>query len=299
MRLRRALLFMPGDSRRKIEKAVSLNADCIIMDLEDGVAHSQKQVARETIAAALRELAFGHSERLIRINAVNAENTYAADLHATLPALPDGYVLPKVEHAAQLREVDLLLSAQEAKHNLSPGHFALLAIIETALGVVNLREIAACGLPRLQALIFGAEDFAGDMGAVRTASGHEIAYARAAVVLHAKAYGLSAIDTVYLTLDDAVGLAADARAARELGYTGKMAIHPKQIAPIHAAFTPSTEEIAAAARLIDAFTAHQADGRGAFQLDGKMVDMPIIRAAQRVMAAARAAETAYTGGDKS
>ncbi len=289
MRLRRALLFMPGDSRRKIEKAVSLNADCIIMDLEDGVAHSQKQVARETIAAALRELAFGHSERLIRINAVNAENTYAADLHATLPALPDGYVLPKVEHAAQLREVDLLLSAQEAKHNLSPGHFALLAIIETALGVVNLREIAACGLPRLQALIFGAEDFVGDLGGVRTESGHEVAFARAQVVLYARAFDLQAVDTLHTNIGDLNGLLRETERAVQMGFSGKLAIHPSQVAPIQNAFAPTEAQLAAALRLVREFHAQQAAGTGAFLLDGRMVDMPMVRAAEAVIARARAA----------
>jgi len=156
---------------------------------------------------------------------------------------------------------------------------------------MNLREIAACAesIPRLQALVFGAEDFAGDLGAIRTPAGHEIAYGRAALVVSAKAYGLQAVDMVYLKLDDADGLSAESRTARELGYTGKMAIHPKQIAPIQAAFTPTTAEIAAALRLIDAFDGYQAEGKGAFQLDGKMVDMPIIRAARAVMASARAA----------
>ncbi len=164
----------------------------------------------------------------------------------------------------------------------------LLAIVETALGVVNLREIAS-GSPRLAALIFGAEDLAGDMGAVRTPDGWEGFYARSAVVLHAKAFGLGAIDTPFVDLDDANGLVAETEQALYMGYTGKLAIHPQQVAPIQRTFTPDAEEIARAQALIAAHAAHQAAGTGVFQLEGKMIDMPMIRAAEAVLARARAA----------
>lgn len=287
MRVRRALLFMPGDSRPKIEKGAALGVDSIIMDLEDGVALKQKSAARETINAALREVAFGRAEKLVRINPVGGE-FYADDLMATIAAHPDGYVLPKVESASQVALVSEWLTTAEAEFGFGQGSIPLLAIIETARGVVNLREIAAAD-PRLTALIFGAEDFAGDVGAVRTVDGHEIAYAQGAVVTHAKAFGLQAIDTVYLRLDDADGLSRATRRALEMGYTGKLAIHPRQVAPIQDVFTPTHDEISAAQRLIAAHEAHQAAGTGAFQWEGKMVDMPIIRAAQAVVARAHAA----------
>lgn len=283
MRVRRALLFMPGDDRRKIEKGASLGADAIIMDLEDGVAFNRKEAARETIAAALRELDFGRSERLVRINPVSDNNLYLDDLRATYPAQPDGYVIPKVSSPADLLSVADWLAAQG-------GHLlTLLAIIETARGVVNLREIAGAGIPGLQGLIFGGEDLTGDLGAVRTVYGHEVAYARAAVVLHAKAFDLQAIDGVYTKLDDVEGLTADTRYILEMGYTGKLAIHPRQVEPIQKVFTPTDEEIARARRLIDAFNEHQAAGAGVFALDGRMVDMPMVRAAQAVLARAQAA----------
>ena len=287
MRVRRALLFMPGDSRAKIEKGAALGVDTVIMDLEDGVALSNKPAARETIAAALREVDFGRTEKLVRINPVGGE-FYGDDLMLTVGARPDGYVLPKVESPAQVQIVSEWLYAAENEHGLPQGSIPLLAIIETARGIVNLREIANAD-PRLQGLIFGAEDFAGDIGAVRTPDGAEVLYARSAVVTYAKAFGLQAIDTVYLKLDDASGLTAETRRILEMGYTGKLAIHPKQVAPIQDVFTPSADEIAAARRLIAAHEAQQAAGTGAFQLDGKMVDMPIIRAAQTVMARAQAA----------
>jgi citrate lyase beta subunit len=139
------------------------------------------------------------------------------------------------------------------------------------------------------ALAFGAEDLAGDMGAIRTPEGWEGFYARSAVVLYAKAYSLQAIDTPFVRLDDDERLIKETRAALQMGYTGKLAIHPKQIAPINQIFTPTEEEIRAAKHLIDAHDQHQSAGTGAFQLDGKMIDMPMIRAAQAVLARAKAA----------
>lgn len=287
MHIRRALLFMPGDDRRKCEKGATLGADSIIMDIEDGVALNNKPAARENIAAVLREIDFGRSERLVRINPVGGA-LWQDDLAATLPALPDGFVLPKVEDAGQVRAVAERLAAQETEAGKPEGSLRLLAIIETAMGVLNLREIAQSS-PRLDALIFGAEDLAGDIGATRTPEGWEVYYARSAVVLHAKAYGLQAIDTPYVQFADIDGLIEQTEAARRMGYTGKLAIHPRQIEPVQRVFTPTQDEIAAAKRLIEAHDAHQARGVGVFDLDGKMVDMPMVRAAETVLARARAA----------
>ncbi len=291
-RIRRALLFMPGDDRRKIEKGAALEVDAVIMDLEDGVALNRKAAARETVAAALREVDFGTTERLVRINPVDSV-FYLDDLSMTLDAQPDGVhpdgiVLPKAESAEAIRAVDAWLTAAETERGWTANTIALLAIIETAPGVVNLKEIAASS-PRLQALIFGAEDLAGDMGAVRTPDGWEGFYARSAVVLHAKAFGLQAIDTPFVHLDDEHGLIAETEQALYMGYTGKLAIHPKQVAPIQQTFTPSTTEIERAQALIAAHTEQQAAGTGVFQLEGKMVDMPMIRAAEAVIARAHAA----------
>lgn len=287
MTIRRALLFMPGDSRSKIEKGITLGVDSIIMDLEDGVALNNKPVARATTAAALRELDFGRSERLVRINSVES-GLHIADLEATVRARPDGYVIPKVEDALQVQVVSAWLAHAEAAHGFEPRSICLIAIVETARGVVNLREIAESD-SRLVALAFGAEDLAGDIGATRTPEGWEGFYARSAVVLHAKACGLQALDSPFVQLDDDAGLEKETRFAAQMGYTGKLAIHPKQIAPINAVFTPTQKEIEAAKRLIHAHDTHQAAGTGVFELDGRMVDMPMVRAAQAVLARARAA----------
>lgn len=284
---RRALLFMPGDSLRKISKAAQMDVDSIVMDLEDGVALSQKQEARRTVVEALGSLDFGRSERLVRLNPPGSD-LFADDLRTTIEARPDGYVLPKVESSAQVRAVDRLLGELEQEQGWPLQSIRLLAIIETARGVLNASDIARSG-QRLDALAFGAEDLAGDIGARRTRVGWEVFYARSAVITAAAAYGLQAIDTVFIDLNDLEGLAEECRVARELGYAGKMAIHPRQVEVINRIFTPTPEEIDKARRLVDAHAAQQAAGAGAFEFEGKMVDRPMVRAAERVLERARAA----------
>lgn len=286
-RLRRALMFMPGDSPRKIAKAIELSADSIAMDLEDGVALSQKPVARRTIVEALQTLDFGRSERLIRINPVGSE-FYEADLRATVGARPDGYILPKAEFAEQVQAVAEFLTLEEKARGWPAGGIKLLPIVETALGVMNVREIALAD-ERVEALIFGAEDLAGDMGAVRTHEGWEIFYARSAVVLAAKAYRLQAIDMVFFDLNDLAGLEQECLVGRQMAYDGKMAIHPRQVEVIQRVFAPSAEEIARALRIVQAHEEAQATGVGAFALDGRMVDMPVVRMAESVLRKARSA----------
>ncbi len=284
-RVRRALLFMPGDSLRKIEKGAALGVDSIVMDLEDGVALSQKEQARQTIVQALRSVSFGRSERVVRLNTgiIGCD-----DLRATLPARPDAFMLPKVESAATLQEISAQITAFEAEQGWLSGAIRLLALIETARGVVNLREIAASD-SRLDALLFGAEDFAGSIGAIRSRDGAEVFYARSAVITHAAAFDLAAIDQIFTNLDDLVGLRAEAEIALHMGYTGKMAIHPRQVEPITAVFTPSEAHITTARQLIAAYEAHQASGTGVFAYEGKMVDAPMLRAAENILARGRAA----------
>ncbi len=281
---RRALLFMPGDDPRKIAKGAALGVDSVIMDLEDGVAVGRKDEARRVVREALGSVDFGATERLVRVNGVGT-GLAEVDMAATVDGQPDGYVLPKVETAAEVQHVSSLIAAAEARHDWPPGGIALLAIVETARGVMNLDQIAQADA-RLAALCFGAEDLAGDIGATRTPDGWEVFYARSAVVVAAAAYGLQAIDTPYVDLTDLDGLAVDAQRAAGLGYTGKFAIHPRHVSVIVAAFTPSAGAVDQARRLIDAYHAHQAAGAGAFAWEGKMVDTPMLRAAERILARA-------------
>lgn len=291
-KIRRSLLFMPGDSRRKIAKGTGAETDSVIMDLEDGVAPSRKELARETVRDALTTLDFGERERLVRINE-SGSDLAIADIDGTISAHPDGYVIPKVEEGMDLIAIDEYLTEIERAYDWPLLSIRLLAVVETARGILNLQQIAGSSA-RLGAILFGAEDLAGDIGATRTEAGWEVFYARSAVVTTCAAYGLQAVDTVFVDLGDPERLAEESRFAQQMGYLGKMAIHPSQLPIINQVFTPSPEEVAAARRLIDAFEANQAAGIGAFELDGKMVDMPMVRAARRVLA--RASKTRNTEG---
>lgn len=287
MRARRALLYMPGDDLRKIRKGTTLGVDCICMDMEDGVAANRKEAARATIVEALASLDFGRAERLARINAIGS-GLETGDLQVVLPARPDGIVVPKVEDAEQVRWVSEQIAAAERSGGWTQGDIGLIVVVETARGILNLPRIAAAD-PRLQAIIFGAEDLAGDIGATRTREGWEVFYARSAVVTSAAAFDRQAIDMVFVDFNDAEGLRQESLQGARMGFSGKQIIHPNQVEPAQEAFTPAPEAIAHAQRLVAAFEQHQATGQGAFALDGKMVDAPVVKAAQRVLDRARAA----------
>lgn len=285
-RPRRALLFMPGDDEHKIAKGAALGADSVIMDLEDGVAPGRKEAARQTILKTLTsDIEFEWTERLVRVNAAGT-GLQEGDIVSTVEGRPDGYVLPKVESALDIQRVSELLLDREHELGIAPGSIKLLALIETAMGVVNLREIAGVGDVRLVALGFGAADLAASLGAQRTDGEQEVFYAKSSIVIHAAAYGLQAIDTPYFLLNDDVGLRAAAMQAMEMGFDGKLAVHPAQVMPIMQVFTPGDEEVDYAERLIDAFRRHQQAGTGVFEFEGKMIDQPMVTAAQRVLARA-------------
>ncbi|HET6595888.1 MAG TPA: CoA ester lyase [Anaerolineales bacterium] len=287
MHSRRALLYMPGDDRRKIEKATTLGVDCVCMDMEDGVAISKKREARAVIAEAVKELDFGRSERCIRINSVGS-GFEKFDLAAALATNPDSIVVPKVETAAQVRAISDYIEMYELSAKMPVRKIHMLVGVETARGILNIKEIAEADR-RLEAIIFGAEDYAASIGATRTQEATEVLYPRSAVVTACAANDLQAIDMVYIDFQDVEGLRAEAEQGAALGFSGKQIIHPNQIAPVQEAFTPSDESIAYAQRVADAFTASQKEGKGAFALDGKMIDMPLLKNAQKVLERARAA----------
>jgi citrate lyase beta subunit len=284
MRPRRALLYVPGSDWAKMQKAAGLGADSVCLDLEDGVAPNRKEEARKLVVRALHELDFGRSERLVRINAISS-GLEVEDLEAVLAAKPDGIVLPKVARVDEVHVISAKLQLVERAQSLEKNSIALIAQIENAMGLINLKEIAGAD-PRLDALIFGAEDYASDVGAIRTPEGEEVLYARSVVVAHAAAFGLQAIDMLWVDFKDRTGLERLAAQGAHLGYSGMQIIHPDQIEPVQSAFTPSEKDVAAARRVVEAYEQHAKEGRGAFALDGKMVDMPIVKAARRVLARA-------------
>ena len=278
---------MPGDDRRKIEKATTLGVDCICMDMEDGVAITRKTDARAVIADAMKELDFGSAERCIRINSVGS-GFEKFDLAAAVATNPDAIVVPKVESAAQVRSISEYIEMYEVSGRMPAGTIRMLVGVETAKGILNLKEIAKAD-KRLEAVIFGAEDYAASIGATRTKQAIEVLYARSAVVTACAANELQAIDMVYIDFRDAEGLRLEAEEGARLGFSGKQIIHPNQVAAVQEAFTPSAKAIEYAQRVVRAFTASQKEGKGAFALDGKMIDMPLLKNAQKVLDRARAA----------
>jgi citrate lyase beta subunit len=277
---------MPGDDRRKIEKALTLGVDCICMDMEDGVAVNRKAEARATIVQALQELDFGKSEKLARINSVGS-GWEKEDIAAVLPYRPDGIVLPKCESLEQVQWASDIIAGAEIKHGWPLNSIRMLVGVETAKGILNLKEIASH--PRLDGIIFGGEDFAASVGATRTPDATELLYARQAVVVACAAFGLQAIDIVTIDFKNPDVVRREAEFGARLGYAGKQVIHPAQVEPAQAAFTPSDAALAQARRIVETFEASQKEGKGAFALDGKMIDMPLLKNAQKVLERARAA----------
>lgn len=281
MHARRALLYVPGDDRHKIEKALTLDVDCICLDLEDGVAPSRKMEALQVIVQALHELDFGRAEKLVRINPVGS-GLESDELAAVLPAQPDGIVLPKVETARQVAWLAEQLESAELAHGWPLSSLRLLVDVESARGILNLNEIAA--QPRLEAIIFGAEDLAANIGATRTPEAWEVFHARSAVLLAAAAYGLQAIDMVTIDFKDIENLTRESRFGAGLGFSGKQVIHPNQVLPVQQAFTPDQAAIQHAQRVIAEFETSLKAGKGAYALDGtRMIDMPLVKAARSVL----------------
>lgn len=287
MRSRKALLYVPGSDLHKVEKAASSGSDCVCLDLEDGVAENMKDEARVIITGALRDLNFGHSERMVRVNSFASGRT-SEDLAAVLPMHPDAILLPKVSDAVQIAEIDALIKKEEQTSHWPEQGIALLVIVESARGIVNLPDICRQSqtFPRFQGIVFGAEDFAADMGATRTADASELLYARSALVTHCVAFGLQAIDLVTVNFKDMELLERESTQGARMGYSGKQVIHPTQVEPVLRIFTPSVKEVQWAIRIVEEARKYAEIGKGAFALEGQMVDAPVIKRAESILARA-------------
>lgn len=287
-RVRRSVLFMPGSSWRILEKGEKTGADTAILDLEDAVSPEMKKEARALVARALRTVDFGPTERVVRINPL--DGPYGKeDLAIAVEGRPDAILLSKVNSAQEVIYLEELLLKEEKRVDLPLEGLRLMAMIETPSGVLASGEIAVSSC-RLEALVFGHADLAAELGIKANLAGEGvIQQARAMVVLSAAAAGIQAIDAVFLDLEDMEGLRKEARVAAEMGYSGKLCIHPKQIPHIHEAFTPSLEEVSQALRLLEAYEEARERGKGVFVVNGKMVDEPIVKHARRVIATARRA----------
>jgi len=274
---RRSVLFSPGDQPDKLDNAAVSDADLIVFDLEDGVAPDRKAAGREAVGDALA--VDTASEVCVRINPVGMGG--GTDLAALVDApTPESLMLPKVSTPSEIETVGQLCTECGVD-------CPIIALIETAAGVLAADRIAA--VDRTDALIFGAEDLAADLGATRTEEGSEVAHARQQVVLAASAHRVDAIDTHHPEIGDQAGLRAETEHARRLGYDDKLAMHPRQVEIINEAFEPSAEEQAWARRILAAV---DRQGQGVIEVDGEMVDAPQRRQAERIVDLAAAADSA-------
>lgn len=287
LRARRALMYVPGSDEAKIKKASALDLDSAILDLEDGVAFNQKDEARGIIRRALETLDFGCTERMVRINPLYSGRAQE-DLFAVLPGKPDAILIPKADSPQIVREVDEIITEMEQEHGWDRGRIALALLIESAAAFVNLAEICRSSA-RIQALVFGAEDYCADAGVTRTVEATELLFVRSSLVLHAAAFGLQAIDMVQINYRDTALLERECRAAVELGFCGKTVVHPGQIDMVQRMFTPDEKLIAYARRVVEGAREAQDKGSGVFTLEGKLVDLPVVKRAENILARARAA----------
>lgn len=286
----RSLLFVPGDSPSKIAKAASAGADVLLLDLEDSVAPSSKPRARSVVAEAIAGLRAeaARCRLYVRVNALDT-GLVEADLDAVMKAAPDGLMLPKSATGADVQHLAAKVAVREAEFGLPDGATRIIAIAtETAASLFGLGTYRGAS-PRLAALTWGAEDLAADLGAEtnRTEAGeHADPYrlARTLTLAGAAAAEVPAIDTVFTAFRDTEALRRECEAARRDGFSGKMAIHPAQVPVINEVFTPSPEAVAHARRIVEAFAA--APDAGVVGIDGKMIDRPHLRQAQRILARA-------------
>jgi citrate lyase subunit beta / citryl-CoA lyase len=287
---RRSLHFVPGGNDKMIAKALTLPADGLILDLEDAVAPDRKVETRPIVTRWLSELDFGGRERWVRMNPI-ATGLGVADLEATIAGRPEGYVVPKPRHAADVREIAQILDRLEHRHGLPNGVTRLVLIAtETPEGLLNIREVAVAS-PRILTVSWGIEDLSAAMGLprVRDAEGHYLdipRYARVMCSVVASAAGLDAMDTVYTDIADLAGLRRECEEAVAMGFTGKISIHPSQIEVINDVFTPDKAVVDEARELVAAFDEHRRRGVYAFRFKGQMVDAPHLTRALKIIARA-------------
>ncbi|HSK29493.1 MAG TPA: CoA ester lyase [Candidatus Limnocylindria bacterium] len=288
MNLIRSWMFVPGHRQRMIDKALGLNADAIMLDIEDGVAPNEKDAARKNIAESLgRDKAPGSPARYVRINAIGHARM-DADLEAVVRPGLEGLVCPKVDSPEEVRKVDAILNEKEPKNKLGKGSVKLLIAIESPTGLLNAPAIAAAS-PRNVGVIFGAEDFGREIGlpAVREGEARDLIYARSAIVIAAASSHVQAVDGVWVDLNDSAGLLGFAKQSRQLGFSAMSCIHPSQVDAINTVFSPTADEVDYCQKVLQAFEEANARGDGSVAFGGQLIDRPIVERARRTIDAAR------------
>jgi citrate lyase subunit beta/citryl-CoA lyase len=276
----RSFLFAPGNHPRRVEKCLTLGADAVILDLEDAVANAEKVATRAAVVEAL--LRPRRCQGYVRVNALGTQWSHG-DFVAVVAKGVDGIVLPKVESAADLQTGEWLLAALEREHGLPEGGIDLIPIIETAAGYCNIAEIVRAA-KRSKRIAFGAGDFTLDLGVTWSADETELLPYRSTLIAQSRAAGLEPpIDTVWVSLTDREGFARSVQRAKDLGFQGKLCIHPDQVPVVNECFRPTEKELSHARRVLDAFAQAERDGLAAIQVDGQFVDYPIVYRAQRII----------------
>jgi len=292
--MNRSFLFAPGNVPRRVEKALTLSADAVILDLEDSVAPSDKPAARKSVADALKQSRTGRG--YVRINAPSTPYCFR-DLLETIHAKVDGVVVPKIESAADLHAVDWVMANLEREQGIAEGSIDLMPIVETAAGVQRVDRILQArslrpykGAWRVKRIAFGAGDYANDVGLSPTLDEPELADARSRLVLSSRAAGMeNPIDSPWFHFKEPDAFRRSLERSRRSGFQGRLCVHPDQIAPVNEAYLPSVEEVSRAERIVAAFEAAEAKGEAAIQVDGQMIDYPIVHRARSLLAAMRKA----------
>ena len=279
-RPRRSVLYMPGSNTRALEKGRAIPADALILDLEDAVAPDAKQDARANIVAALGEGGYGRREIIVRVNGLDSP-WGRDDIAAIAPTAADAILIPKVESADLVQEVERLMVAAGAADTMG-----IMCMMETPLGILEAASIAGAS-SRLTCLVMGTSDLVKDLNAKHTPERLPVLTSLSLCVLAARAQGLAVVDGVHLDLNDAEGFEAQCRQGRDLGMDGKTLIHPKTVAAANAAFAPSDDDVAQAKRIIEAHAEATRAGKGVVVLDGKLIENLHVEDAERTVALAK------------
>lgn len=275
------MLFVPGNNPGMIRDAHIYGSDSIMFDLEDSVAITEKDTARFLVYKALTTLNYGKKELVVRINDLSS-GIGVMDLEAIVRARPDVIRLPKTETAQDVIDCEREIERIEREAGIPVGSTGMMAAIESAIGVLNAKEIAFSS-KRLIGIALGAEDYVTDLKTTRSPEGVELMFARGMIVNAAKAAGIMALDTVYSDVNNEEGFIAEATLIRKMGFDGKSIINPRQVAPLHAVFTPSERDLKKAMAIMDAIAEANARGSGVASLNGKMIDKPVVARAQYLL----------------
>lgn len=279
-KLRRTMLFMPGNNPGMLQDAAILGADSIILDLEDAVSLTEKDSARILVRDAIITIDYSQVEVVVRVNPLDTEfGPQDVDMMARVK--PDTLLIPKADEE-EIKLVDTMLDKIEAEEGYLAGSIKIIALIETAIGLETVYDVIKAS-KRVVGVLLGGEDLTSDLGVKRTKEGEEIFYARNKVATACRALKVDCIDTPFTDTNDYEGLAKDTAKAKSLGMTGKSSINPRQIEIIHAVFAPTAAELKHALRVLDAMEEAEKEGKGVCSLDGKMIDAPIIKRATRTV----------------